>query len=280
MSSQPAKDARARFAAIVSRDDDAIDLAEAALLIAAEEYPRLDVQTYLEKLDHFGDLAREEAIGSNDTVDLISALNSTLFDRLGFRGNTDSYYDARNSFLNEVIDRRVGIPITLTVVYIVVARRIGFPVKGVGLPFHFIAKHEAESDDIFIDPFNRGRVLGSAECAELVKEMGAGKIDLQEEHLKSVTKKQILTRMLSNLLGIYATSDHRRALSTVERILLMNPESAPHIRDRGLLLASLGDSTNAIPELNRYLRLAGNAADADSIREQIKSIRQTQARLN
>src|SRR6185369_3901940 len=123
MSSHPTKNVRARFAAIVSRDDDAIDLAEAALLIAAEEYPRLDVQSYLEKLDHFGDLAREEAIGSNDTVDLISALNSTLFDRLGFRGNTDSYYDARNSFLNDVMDRRLGIPITLTVVYIDVIQK-------------------------------------------------------------------------------------------------------------------------------------------------------------
>lgn len=280
MSSQPAKAARARFAAIVSRHDDAIDLAEAALFIAAEEYPRLDVKTYLEKLDHFGDLAREQANGSDDAVDLISALNSTLFDRLGFRGNSDSYYDPRNSFLNDVMDRRLGIPITLTVVYIDVARRIGLNVKGVGLPFHFIAKHEAESGDVFIDPFNKGRVLGSAGCAELVKEMGGGKIELQKEHLEAVTNKQILIRMLSNLLGIYATSDHRRALSTVERILLINPESAPHIRDRGLLLASLGDSANAIPELNRYLGLAGDAADADSIREQIKSIRQTQARLN
>ena len=265
---------------MVSRDDEQIDIAEAALLIAAEEYPRLDVETYLDKLDHFGDLAREQAAGSHGAVDLITALNSTLFERLAFRGNSDSYYDPRNSFLNEVIDRRIGIPITLTVVYIDVARRIGFPVKGVGLPFHFIAKHEAESGDIFIDPFNKGRLLGAAGCAELVTEMGGGRIELQHEHLEAVSTKQILIRMLSNLLGIYATSDHRRALSTVERILLMNPESAPHIRDRGLLLASIGDSANAIFELKRYLELATNAADADSVREQIKSIRQTQARLN
>lgn len=265
---------------MVSRDDEHIDLAEAALLIAAEEYPRLDVETYLDKLDHFGDLAREQAAGSHDAVDLISALNSTLFDRLAFRGNSKSYYDPRNSFINEVIDRRVGIPISLTVVYIEVARRIGFPVKGVGLPFHFIAKHEAESGNMFIDPFNKGRVLGAAGCEKLVTEMGGGKLELQPEHLEAVTTKQILTRMLSNLLGIYATSDHRRALSTVERILLMNPESAPHIRDRGLLLASVGNAANAITELKRYLELASDAADADSIRDQLKSIRQTQARLN
>jgi len=265
---------------MVSRDDEEIDLAEAALLIAAEEYPRLDVETYLDKIDHFADLARDQLSSPLEAVDPISALNSTLFDRLGFRGNSESYYDPRNSFLNEVIDRRVGIPITLTVIYIVVARRIGFPVKGVGLPFHFIAKHEAQNGDIFIDPFNKGRLLGAGGCAELVKQMGGGKIELQQEHLESVTTKQILTRMLSNLLGIYATSDHRRALSTVDRILLMNPDSAPHIRDRGLLLASVGDTANALYELNRYLETAGHAADADSVREQIKSIRQTQARLN
>jgi regulator of sirC expression with transglutaminase-like and TPR domain len=265
---------------MVSRGDEEIQLAEAALLIAAEEYPRLDVEAYIEKLDHFGDLAREEAARSHGAVDLISALNSTLFERLGFRGNSESYYDPRNSFLNEVIDRRVGIPITLTVVYIDVARRIGFPVSGVGLPFHFIAKHEGDSGDIFIDPFNRGRLLGVEDCAELVREMGSGTIELQPAQLDAVPAKQILTRMLSNLLGIYASSDHRRALATVERILLMNPNSAPHIRDRGLLLASVGEPANAIYELKRYLELASEAPDAESIREQIKSIRQTQARLN
>src|SRR5258706_3726360 len=133
---------------------------------------------------------------------------------------------------------------------------------------------------MFIDPFNKGCLLGAAGRAVLVTEMVGGKLELQPEHLEAVTTKQILTRILSNLLGIYATSDHRRALSTVDRILLMNPESAPHMRDRGLLLASVGDSANAITELNRYLEIASDAPDAGQIREQIKSIRQTQARLN
>jgi len=265
---------------MVSREDEQIDLAEAALLIAAEEYPRLDVHSYLERLDHFGDLVREQTSGPSNAIDLITALNSTLFERLGFHGNTESYYDARNSYLNEVIDRRTGIPITVTLVYIEVAKRIGFPVKGVGLPFHFIAKHEDESGDLFIDPFNKGRLLGAAACASLVSEMGNGAIELQPHHLQAVTPKQILTRMLSNLLGIYATSDHRRALATVERILLINPNSISHIRDRGLLLGRVGESANALLELERYLSLAPGAADADNVREQIKSIKQTQAKLN
>ena len=265
---------------MVSSEDEQVNLAEAALLIAAEEYPRLDVEVYLDKLDLFGDIARDQAAQARDAMDFISALNATLFESLGFRGNRESYYDPRNSFLNEVIDRRTGIPITLTLIYIEVARRIGFAVKGVGLPFHFIAKHEAESGDVFIDPFNEGRVLGVAACAELVTKMSDGKVDLKPEHIESVGNKQILTRLLSNLLAIYSTSDHSRALAAIERILLINPDSTPHIRDRGLLLAVAGDSVNAITELERYLAHAPRAADIDVIREQIKSIKRKLARLN
>jgi regulator of sirC expression with transglutaminase-like and TPR domain len=165
-------------------------------------------------------------------------------------------------------------------VYIEVARRIGFSVKGVGLPYHFIAKHQAEGGDLFIDPFNAGGLLGSAGCDELVTRMSGGKLELRPEHLEPVTNKQILTRMLSNLLGIYSAGDHRRALAVIDRILLINPSSAPYIRDRGLLLGSVGERTLAISELERYLELAPNAPDVESIREQIKSIRQSQARLN
>jgi regulator of sirC expression with transglutaminase-like and TPR domain len=265
---------------MISREDENVNLSEAALLIAAEEYPRLDIEGCLEKLDLFGDIARDQAAEARDAIDLISALNATLFERLGFRGNRGSYYDPRNSFLNEVIDRRIGIPITLTIVYIEVARRIGFSVKGVGLPFHFIAKHEAESGDVYIDPFNEGRILGAAACAELVSDMSGGKVDLRGEHLEPVTNKQILTRMLSNLLGIYSNTDRGRALAAIERILLINPDSKSHIRDRGLLLAAVGNATSAITELERYLALVPQAADSDAIREQLRSIRQSRAKLN
>jgi regulator of sirC expression with transglutaminase-like and TPR domain len=129
MSSRPAINARSRFAEMVSREDAEINLAEAALLIAGEEYPRLDVELYLERLDYFADLARTQAAASLTATDVIRALNATLFEQLGFRGNRENYYDPRNSYLNEVIGQRTGIPITLTVVYIEVAKRIGFPVK-------------------------------------------------------------------------------------------------------------------------------------------------------
>ncbi|HKG21941.1 MAG TPA: tetratricopeptide repeat protein [Blastocatellia bacterium] len=281
MSKHQTEITRSRFREIVSGEDDEINLAEAALLIAAEEYPRLDVALYLEKLDRFGDLARERSGEARDVYDMINAINNTLFEDLGFRGNRKNYYDPRNSFLNGVIDLRLGIPITLTVVYIEVARRIGFPVQGVGMPGHFIARHSRNGEDIFIDPFNEGRLLGELGCAELLNETSGGQVQLQPSHLAAVTNKQILSRMLANLLGIYAGSnDYNRALAATERILLITPDSPPHVRDRGLLLAAIGKTQSGLDELERYLNILPDAADAESVREQIKKIRQSRARLN
>lgn len=280
MSTRSAKDARARFAEIISLDDEQIDLAEAVLLIASEEYPRLDIKSYIDKLDHFADLARERAAGARDINDLIEALNSTLFGTLGFHGCRNSYYDPRNSFLNQVIDRKTGLPISLTVVYMEVARRIGLTVKGVGLPFHFVGKVETENGELFIDSFNEGRLLTAVDCAELVTEMSHGQEELVEEHLEPVNKKRILGRILLNLLGLYKASDPRRALGALDRLLMLVPGHAPYIRMRGLLLASTGDQKNAIAQLERYLAAAPDAEDVDAVREQIKTIRLSQVRLN
>jgi regulator of sirC expression with transglutaminase-like and TPR domain len=280
VSSRSSQTIRRRFAEAVSRQDEQINLAEAALLIAAEEYPRLDIDLYLEKLDRFADLIREQSESHNNALDLIAAISDTLFDKLGFHGNESSYYDPRNSFLNEVIDRRTGIPITLTVVFIEVSRRLGLSIRGVGMPGHFIAKHESESGDIFIDPFNNGRLIGKLECSELLSATTGGTLDLESDHLRAVGNKQILTRMLSNLVAIYGATDQRRALAAIDRILLLNPASAKHVRDRGLLLAGLRDTRGAIEQLERYLELAPTAPDEQAIREQIGSIRNSQAKLN
>jgi regulator of sirC expression with transglutaminase-like and TPR domain len=281
VSSKPGKNIRERFREMVSREDHRIDLAEAALLIAAEEYPRLDVEIYKEKLDYFGDIASSRARGSTLARDIISALNLTLFEDIGFHGNRDHYYDPRNSFLNEVIDRRTGIPITLTIVYMEVALRTGFAVRGVGLPGHFIAKCSDGAEEIYIDPFNGGRVMGEIGCAELLLEMSGGRLKLDPSHLAAVTNRQILARMLSNLLAIYGGSnDYTRALAVIERILIITPDSTLHIRDHGLLLAALGEPARAASELERYLALAPDAKDTEAIRKQIAAIRQGQAKLN
>jgi regulator of sirC expression with transglutaminase-like and TPR domain len=276
---QPAS-VRNRFAERLALPDEQINLAEAALLIAAEEYPRLNVAAYLDKLDRIADLARDRIPLGVSASDYITAINATLFDDYGFQGNRDNYYDPRNSFLNEVIDRRLGIPITLSVIYMEVARRLGFAVEGVGLPGHFIVRHQGASETIYIDPFNRGRVLGEMACAELVAEISGGKTELLPAHLSPVTRRQILMRMLSNLLSIYARSDHRRALAVIERILIIQPTSAAHVRDHGLLLALVGQTAKALATLELYLKMAPTAADADLVREQIKTIKQESAKLN
>jgi regulator of sirC expression with transglutaminase-like and TPR domain len=276
---QPAS-ARSRFAEILALPDEQINLAEAALLIATEEYPRLNVAAYLDKLDRIADIARDRIALAVDVSDYISAMNATLFEDYGFQGNRDNFYDPRNSFLNEVIDRRIGIPITLSVLYIEVARRIGFAVEGVGMPGHFIVRHRAAVETLYIDPFNGGRVLGEMGCAELVAEMSGGRRLLEPQHLLPVTKKQILMRMLTNLLGIYARNDHRRALTIIERILVIQPNSAAHVRDHGLLLALVGQTSQALAALERYLKMEPAAADADLVREQIKTIKQDCAKLN
>lgn len=281
MSKQPANIARTRFADIVSRHENDINLAEAALVIAAEEYPRLDVTLYLEKLENFSNRVRERAENATTAVEIIASLNSTLFDELGFQGNRENYYDPRNSFLNEVIDRRTGIPITLSVIYIEVARQVGFSIHGIGLPGHFIVGHFNPVEDFFIDVFNGGRLLTENALADLVSGMSGGRVEFNSTHLIPVTKKQILIRMLSNLLGIYAGSqDYRRAIASIERILLLMPDSLPHIRDYGLLLANIEKNSSAIEQLEKYLRKLPEAEDAEAIKEQIKKLKQAQARLN
>ena len=278
-----------RFREIVSGDDESIDLAEAALLIGVEEYPSLDVNLYIKRLDFIANTTRDRLLDAGDADQTISALNLTLFDELGFRGNRESYYDPRNSYLNQVIDRRLGIPITLTVIYMEVARRIGLPVYGVGLPSHFIALHKGAAREVYIDPFNRGRVMGRAGVEDLLAEMSGGAIELEEKHLLPVTNKQIITRMLSNLLNIHLGNyggggsrytDYARALKVMELILMVNPDSSAHIRDYGLLLAANGKLKQALLELDRYLALAPKASDGETIRNQINSIRAEQAKMN
>ncbi|HEU4390810.1 MAG TPA: transglutaminase-like domain-containing protein, partial [Blastocatellia bacterium] len=264
------------FQEIAFLSEDEIDLAEAALLIAAIEYPNLEPATYLKELDNFAARAGELLTPSAAPLEKIDAINGVLFRELGFCGNRENYYDPRNSFLNEVIDRRTGIPITLSVVYIEVARRASLPLAGVGMPAHFLVKH---SDDAFIDPFNAGRVLSPSDSAGLLAQMSGGNIDFQPQYLSAVPKKQILTRMLANLQGIYTRgADYGRALRVLDHSLILNPDSQSHIRDRARLLFALGRRADALRELERCLALPGN--DQDSITREINSIRRDQARMN
>jgi regulator of sirC expression with transglutaminase-like and TPR domain len=275
------EDPRARFAALIRRPEGEIDLAEAALLIAGEEYPGLDVAAYLGLLVKMGAEARRRMMGMRPAASALEALNRYLFDELGFTGNTEDYYDPRNSYLNEVLDRRTGIPISLSTVYATVAREAGLPIWGVGFPGHFLVKVAEEGDEIVLDPFNRGAILAETDCRKLLQRATEGRGVFSRDLLQATGTKAILARMLGNLKGIYsATRQYAKALSCVERILLLNPEATSEIRDRALLLGQMQRTEEAILELTRYLTQSPEPDDAEKVRERLRHLRMGQALLN
>ena len=272
---------RFAFSRLVRRPEAEIDLAEAALLIAKEEYRDLQVPHYLARLDEMAVAVRARAGGETDPQSLMCWLSDYLFRDLGFRGNTEDYYDPRNSFLNEVLDRRLGIPITLSTLYIELGRRLGVPIHGVGMPGHFLVKCVTPRAEIVIDPFNQGAVVTSADCQRLLDQISGGKLTFEPRFLANIGTRHILTRMLNNLKAIYVNrQEFGKALGVVERLLLLDPESATEIRDRGLLLFQLKRYPEAMADLQRYLQRAGSAEDAETIREHLGAIRQRVASWN
>ena len=256
-------------------------LAEAALLIAAEEYPALDVAAWLARLDALGARARERVPPRGDADQTAAALTRLLVEDYGLRGNDADYYDPRNSFLNEVLERRLGIPLTLSLVYMDVGARAGVAVRGVGLPGHFVVRLERGETVRLLVPFNGGRPLAEANCRRLVERLGGGRLRFEPAHLRAVSARAILIRMLANLKGVYtALGDWRRARGAVDRILLLAPEAVGELRDRGLLSARLGEPVAAIGDWEAYLRRVPDAKDAATVRRHLRALRQAQAALN
>jgi regulator of sirC expression with transglutaminase-like and TPR domain len=233
--------ARELFTEMLQGAEDAIDLGKAALLIASEEYPGLDLLRYVAKLEAMAATVRPQIAAANDAPGRIEALNAYLFETQRFRGNAREYYDPRNSFLNEVLDRKVGIPITISVVYVEVGRRTGMRLRGVGMPGHFIVKYEDPDEQMFIDPFNGGHILSRAACEELIQQIYGEPVPFQETFLAAVTPKQLLARMLHNLKAIYLhEKQYLKALSAVERLLLIQPGAEPELKDRAALRNLIG----------------------------------------
>ncbi len=272
------------FSAIVGPEveDEAIDLARAALVIAQTEYPNLDCDAYSGRIDKLARRVRARVPDLGDVGESIAALNAVLFDEEGFRGNRDDYYDPRNSFLNDVLDRRLGIPITLALVYMEVARRVGFPLVGVGMPGHFLLKHyEVDGRQVIIDPFNRGSILSAKDCQRRLDEIYAGQLPMQPEFLVAATRRQILVRMLNNLRSIYmASRNFKKAMPVVDLILAIYPRSPEDVKQRALLRYHLGDMPGAVADLDDYLKMSPDASDADEIRQTAVSIRRALAMLN
>ncbi len=265
----------------MAQGEGAINLAEAALLIAQEEYADMNCSAYLDRLDRMADEADRRSRNVKNARGRLGALNRYLFETVQFRGNSEDYYDPRNSFLNEVLDRRTGIPITLSTVYLEVGWRLEMPLHGVGFPGHFLVKYSSPEGDIVIDPFHQGTILSEEVCQNRLDQMYGRRVQFGQTLLAASTKRQILIRILTNLKGIYLTAkDHHRALAAVERILLIDASLDREIRDRGILRMQLQQTSQGIADLERYLTTNPQAEDAEEVRARLRKWRQAQASLN
>jgi len=272
-------------------------LAPAALVIARIEFPRLDPGPYLQRLDRLGEAALhavEASVGTSgnaSTLSRVNAFNAFFFDEMHFSGN-DDYEDPRNSCLNEVLDRRSGIPITLAVVYMEVARRAGIQIDGVNFPGHFLVRcpemNDAMGADLIIDPFHRGAMLSEHKCRVLLQKHVGSKVAFSKALVAPATRTDIVVRMLLNLKLLYV---HMRSLpqarAITEMLLGLNPSALSELRDRGLLAYHLNDVTGALRDLQTYLKLS-NVKDMDKdardehaqIWEHVKTLRRRVASLN
>ncbi|MBD2412727.1 hypothetical protein FACHB389_36390 [Nostoc calcicola FACHB-389] len=259
--------ARQYFYQEIQQSDEKIDLAKAALYIAQEEYPNLDPEEYLNALDTMAWELEERLPQERYPLRMIQTINQYIYEDLRFSGNKIDYYDPRNSFLNDVIDRRLGIPISLALVYLEVARRIDFPMVGVGMPGHFLIRPDVPDIEIFVDAFNGGEIIFAEDCQERLSQLYQQPMTLQPEFLAVVTNRQFLARMLTNLKFIYLKQQQlQKTLGAVERILLLFPDLALELRDRGLIYYQLGYYPQARNDLQKYLVKVPDAKDASVIR--------------
>ena len=272
---------RDRFREIVR--EPAFPLAEAALLVACEEYPELPVQQYLARIEDMAESARAPIGRASTLIGRVQALNAYLFEEQGFHGNNDDYYDPRNSFLNDVLDRRTGIPVTLSAVYIEVGRRCGLEVEGVSLPGHFIVRVRPRRgvDEQLVDPFHAGALLSHEECQARLDRIFSGRMRLDPAMLAPCDGRALLARMLRNLKVIYVKAqDYPRALNVLDLLVELEPESAEERRERGFVYAAMDCYGLAAGDLEKSLELAPSSPDAERLRARLAELRHKQALVN
>lgn len=257
------------------------DLVEAALWIAFEEYEDLDVEREAQRVRLLaGEAARRVAATSNPFARL-DVLQRYFGEELGFRGNAEDYDDPRNSYLNEVLDRKLGIPLTLSLLFIELARAAGFEARGVGLPGHFVARVSYGGRSIVVDPYHGAQVISEEDCRLLVRRCTGRASLFRRELLAGASERMMLRRLLLNLKHTYVTrNDYARALSVVERLILVQPEDSKEIRDMGFLKAHLGRPGAAIADLEAYLSLDPGAPDRESVKGRLVWLRRKLSETN
>jgi regulator of sirC expression with transglutaminase-like and TPR domain len=274
----------ASFEQLAALPDEHVDVALGAAFIARDAHGSLDVDRCLSRLDDLAAPLLGRDLSRLDPAEQADAVSAHLFEELGFRGNEQEYYDPRNSFLPDVLDRKLGIPISLALVYCEVARRVGVRARGVSFPGHFLVRVDgAHRDDapVAVDPFFGGRRLDDEGLQRLLDRSAPAQKFSREEHLVPASARAILVRILINIKWIHATrGDFARALLALDRIISLTPDSVPALRERGLLAARLGVVEAARADLSRLLELVPQAPDASSIRARLDELRKKRGVLN
>jgi regulator of sirC expression with transglutaminase-like and TPR domain len=277
------------FAELISREDARIDLSRACLLIAQDAYPDLDVERYIGEIERMATRLRARLAPTAAGEDRVVALNQLLYEELGYWGNTEDYYDPRNSYLNEVIDRRTGMPITMSILYMDLGRRIGLPVEGVSFPGHFLVRVRLRGGMLVLDPFSGGAPQSEDELRGRVKrvipdgvadDLPASELPL-DQFLEPATNRQILARVLRNLKGIYRKANKpERMLDVLNRMLLVTPDASAELRDRGYVYQRLECYRAAFKDLTDYAEREPDAPDLDEVRSKLMELSALCARLN
>lgn len=275
------KDPNETFRTQVTRPEEQLDLLRCTLLIASDEYPDLDIEAYVRRLDEWASQLKRLIPPQAGHEAIVRRLNHFLFNQLGFTGNTEDFYDPRNSYLNEVLDRRRGIPISLSVVYLELGRRLGLPLQGVSFPGHFLVKFAHQGGEVVLDPFNHGISLSEEDLHRRLQEIFDEDVEQLSPFLVPAGNRDILVRMLSNLKAIYQNQgEGEQALKVVNKILIVNPALTDQYRDRGLLLNSLECYHAALKDLQSYLKAKPEAEDVEPIRKLVIGLQEAHSRIN
>ena len=274
MSDPPAWSSRREFTREVELPDEEMNLARAALLVAREEYVQLTIERYLLRLDLLAEETRDRLGAESVPPVVLAEAIRHLFVVRKLRGNREEYHDPRNSFLNDVLDRGLGIPLTLGIVLLEVGWRLGLPIEGVNFPGHFLVRYRGEAKQFLIDPFHGGMMRTRNEVKQMLARQQGAPVALDDRLLKTASRRDMIVRLLLNLKGIYhRCGDDARALAAVERILVVSPTARRQIRDRGFLLARLGRDDEAVAQLETYLAFAPNAGDVERVEALLRDLK-------
>ena len=273
-------DSKAYFERMMKKPEQQVRLAEAALYIASDEYPEIDIRSYLGLLNEWSSTLKK-AVSRKPLRSRLDVLNDLLFEKMQFSGNIDNYYDPKNSFLNHVIDSRKGIPISLSVIYLELAWNLGLDAAGVGFPGHFLVRINDEGKLLYVDSFYRGRVMTVTDCAEFWNDISEGELEFQESFLTSINKHQILIRMLRNLKSIYLEQkNYKKLISVMDKLVILNPNLPDEVRDRGIIHYQMQAYRLALKDFEGYLSTAPESDDAEVIHQYIEVLREYSAHVN